>query len=105
MLQTQSRDAESELLRFMMTTRTNLTDHQVSEVRTAPAPSYSTDWNRRHSKDYHLLLLSLSEHFKTMTVDSTDLPSTWQTLVKHFEGKAAADILAAEARFPPPMSY
>jgi hypothetical protein len=41
--------------------------------------------------------MSISEQFKTMTVDCIDLPATWSTLVRHFEGKAAADQIAAEA--------
>lgn len=95
-LQSRNYDTESELLQFMtaQANRQN-TAHAARSQNSVISPS--TDWQRRHSKAYHLLLMSLSEHFKTMTVDCIDLSSTWKTLVKHFECKPAADILAAEA--------
>ena len=51
---------------------------------------------KKHNKAYHLLLLSLSKNFKALTINCDDLCSTWKRLEQHFEGKAAADIIAAE---------
>ena len=58
----------------------------------------SNDWDKRHDQAYHMLILSLSETFKTMTINCDDLPSTWKRLEQHFEVKSAADIMAAEAQ-------
>ena len=38
----------------------------------------------------------MSEYYKTLTVNCDDLKSTWNTLLRHFEGRAAADKLSAK---------
>lgn len=73
--QSRSESIESELLQ-LLTSRPNvqIQDNIQTENR---LPSSIFDWKHRHSKAYHLLLGSISEHFKTMTIDCPDLPSTW----------------------------
>jgi len=85
--------AQTELLR---TTRTVPT---VTLPQSAPSGTAESteDWDQRHEKAFHMLIMSLSEEFKTHTIDCEDLPSIWTCLSLRFEEKAAADILAAQA--------
>ena len=57
-----------------------------------------SSWDKRHDHAYHVLIFSLSETYKTLTLNCQDLTSTWKSLEQHFERKAAADIIAAEAQ-------
>jgi hypothetical protein len=60
-LQSRTRDAESELLQFMLTTSRSNEQSAAPQVRGSnPASTQLSDWKRRHSKAYHLLLGSLS---------------------------------------------
>ena len=81
------------------------TDHLLASADPIPPastlstePSNLADWDRRHNQAYRLLQMSLSDQYKELTFDCTDLSSTWQILQNHFESKAAADVMAAEAQ-------
>ena len=73
---------------------------QSSHPDTKPslAAYEQTEWDRRHDQAYRLLQMSLPDAYKALTFDCLDLPSTWRVLTNHFESKAAADILNAEAQ-------
>jgi hypothetical protein len=90
------RNAQAELIRA-----TREYERQPRATTTTEAPTTNTETaeqEKRHDKTYHLLIMSLSETYKTLTIDCTDLPSTWRTLENHFESMAAADVIAAETQ-------
>ena len=90
------RNAQTELVRATQEYQTRSRGTTPAE---APATNAETaELEKRHDKAYHLLIMSLSETYKTLTIDCTDLPSTWRTLENHFESKAAADVIAAETQ-------
>ena len=97
-LQNQLRQAEQDLDQAY--TNFGKASTNTSPVLTTPSSSDvdPTDWDKRHDQAYRLLQISLSETYKELTFDCTDLPSTWRTLQNHFESKAAADVMAAEAQ-------
>ena len=63
------------------------TEHRPVITKTEEDTQKCNDWDQRHDKGYHMLVLSLSEAFKTLTISCDDLPSTWTKLQQHFEGK------------------
>ena len=78
----------------------------LTAEQTAPASTNASttedkatqSWDFRHDQAIHVLVMSLSETYQALTINCKSLQSTWQRLETHFESKAAADVIAAEAQ-------